>query len=145
MNRRGFLGLMAGSFAAPIGLGLKDLIPVGITNKGVRPVGDLPVHKIRWTKPMGVPDQDVHVTRGFLDVEHDCACGFHASGMYVNIVVTGNEREKNKGREAFDNLLRVKESSAILKLEDLWETAKNDPFIVHATCPKVVGAWRYSA
>lgn len=134
--------MLAGSFAIPV-LGLKDLIPIGVTSRGVRPVGDFPEHKIRWSQSVPMPEQDVRISRAFLDVEHDCACGWKACGMYATVCITGREFEKNKHN--LKNLLDVKRKNAILMLEDLWNTAKNEPFIRHETCPKVVGAWRYSA
>lgn len=146
MNRRGFLGLLAGSFAAIPVVGLKDFLPVGVTRNGVRPIGEFPAHKIRWTKSVPVVDQACRVSRGFLDVEHDCACGWRAGGMYVTIIVTENEFDKNRRTpDGLKNLLEVKHKNALLKLEDLWNTAKYEPFIAHETCPKIVGAWRRSA
>jgi hypothetical protein len=139
MDRRSFLGLLAGSFAAVPVLGLKDLLPLGITPRGIRPVGNLPIDKIRWSKPMPFPDQAVIVGRALVDVTHDCACGWTASGMFATYSV--KEADVKNNRHLVE-LLEVKKQNAILALQDIWNTAKNEPFLNHASCPKIVGAYR---
>lgn len=139
LNRRSFLGLLAGSFAAAPVLGMNGLIPQAITRNRIRPVGDLPLHKIRWMKPMPWPDQAVIVGRALIHVEHDCACGWTASGIYATYSVKEADI-KNKIQLA--EMLELKKHQAILMLQEHWRIAMEEPFISHTSCPKVVGAWR---
>jgi hypothetical protein len=139
MDRRSFLGLLAGSFAAAPVLGLSNLIPQGITRNRVRPVGDLPIHKIRWLKPIPMVDQAAIIGKALIDVQHDCACGWTASGLYATYSV---KEADIINRKHLLEVLEVKKKNAILMLQDHWDRAKEEPFLNHYSCPKVVGAWR---
>jgi hypothetical protein len=59
--------------------------------------------------------------------------------MFATYSVQEAEVKNNRDLVA---MLEVKKQNAIMALQDIWNTAKNEPFISHASCPKIVGAYR---
>ena len=130
MDRRTFLGLLAGSFTL-------NLLPSGPASLAIKRLPKFDRKSVRFSPWLPYVDQAVIVSKGLCHVTHQCSCGRVFHGMYC----VARLKESELVNPCTLNLDKWEaQSRALDSMEAMWEEVRNSGLIRHGGCPLQIEA-----
>ena len=126
MDRRSFLGLLAGSFAL-------KLLPMGDGVKAVfHKLPPFDPAKIKWLPFIPFADQAAIVSKGIINASHTCRCGKELHGLWAAATV---QEDYCKTPADFHRHKEAAKARAIDLMRRIWEEVRETGLVRHAGCP----------